>query len=283
MFPTSFAYHRADSVADAVAMLAQNPEAKILAGGHSLVPAMKLRLAAPGAIIDISRIPALRDIHLDDRHIHIGATATYDAIRDHSELASVLPIFSQAINVIGDQQVRARGTLGGSIAHADPAADLTAVFVALNGRVRVTGPAGEREIAADDLFIDLWTTALDPGEVLTEVVIPRPEAGTRMVYMKHAHPASGYAVVGVAVVLPVADGVISDPRVVITGATSRPERATAAEASLTGQALSDDTIASAASVAAQGLDINGDSYANEDYRAHLVTVMTRRALERASR
>lgn len=281
MFPSSFTYHRASSVADAVTTLQQNPEAKILAGGHSLVPAMKLRLASPEALVDISRIPELRTIRIDSE-IHIGATATYNDIRDHEELASLLPLFPEAINVVGDQQVRARGTLGGAIAHADPAGDLTAVFQALNGRVRAVGPSGEREIAAEDFFVDLWTTTLDPGEVLTEVIFPRPASGSRMAYVKHAHPASGYAVVGVAVVLHASEGRAGDIRVVITGATSKPARASVTESALVGTVLGPDSIAEAATFAADGLAINGDAYAPERYRRHLVNVITRKALERAS-
>ncbi|HVL24488.1 MAG TPA: xanthine dehydrogenase family protein subunit M [Thermomicrobiales bacterium] len=279
MFPSSFSYHRAGSVAEAVSLLAANPDAKILAGGHSLIPAMKLRLAAPESLVDIGRIAELRGIAVADE-AHIGATATYDAIRSHAQLRDAFPILVEAINVVGDQQVRARGTLGGSLAHADPAADLTAVFLALNGRIRATSPSGEREIAADDLFVDLWTTSLEPNEVVTEVILPLPAAGTRMAYEKHAHPASGYAVVGVAVALAVEDGVVANPRIVITGATSKPTRASAAEAALAGKALDAESIGAAAAQAAVGLEINGDPYASEAYRAHLISVLVRRALER---
>ncbi len=281
MFPTSFTYHQAQSIEDAVAVLERNPGAKILAGGHSLIPAMKLRLAAPEALVDIGRIAELREIRVDN-DIRIGAMATYDEIRNHVVLAALFPILPEAINVVGDQQVRARGTLGGAIAHADPAADLTAVFQALNGRVKVTGPSGEREIAADDVFVDLWTTSLQPNELLTTIVFPRPAPGTKMVYAKHSHPASGYAVVGVAVVLAMSDGSVSDSRVVITGATSRPARATGAEGALNGHSLTSTTIADAASRASAGLQINGDTYASEEYRAHLVNVITRKALEQAA-
>lgn len=281
MFPSSFSYHRASSVADAIAQLDANEDAQVLAGGHSLIPAMKLRLAMPAKLVDISRIPDLKTIRVDDDEVHIGAMATYDDIRDHEEVASLLPIMPQAINVLGDQQVRARGTLGGAIAHADPAADLTAVFAALDGRVVVQGTSGEREIGADDLFIDLWTTSIEPNEILTEVIIPRPAPGTRMHYAKHAHPASGYAVVGVAAVLPMRDGVVHDARIVITGATSKPTRATAAEAALNGSAADGDAIDRAAAAVTEGLEVNSDTYANVDFRSHLVRVMTRRALESA--
>ena len=281
MFPTSFTYHRAQSIEDAVAVLQQNPDAKILAGGHSLIPAMKLRLAAPAALVDIGRIAQLREIRIGDE-IHIGAMVTYNEIRDHIELATLFPILPEAINVVGDQQVRARGTLGGAIAHADPAADLTAVFHAINGRINVSGPSGEREIAADDVFVDLWTTSLEPSELLTTIVIPRPAEGTKMAYAKHSHPASGYAVAGVAVVLAMSDGSVFDARVVVTGATSKPTRAAGAEAALIGKSLDQTTIVDAASRASTALEINGDAYASEEYRAHLVNVITRQALERAA-
>ncbi|HWV23445.1 MAG TPA: xanthine dehydrogenase family protein subunit M [Thermomicrobiales bacterium] len=280
MFPSSFANHRAASVADALAQLDANEDAKILAGGHSLIPAMKLRLAMPSMLVDIGRIPDLKSLYVGDE-IHIGAMATYNEIRDHEEIASLLPILPQAIAVLGDQQVRARGTFGGAVAHADPAADLPAVFAALNGRVRVQGSAGEREIAADDLFVDLWTTSIEPNEILTEVIIPIPESGTRMAYAKHPHPASGYAVVGVAAVVPMRDGTVHDARILVTGATSKPTRSTAAEGALNGSVLDADAIAQAVAVVAEGLDVNADTYANVDFRSHLLRVMTKRALESA--
>lgn len=280
MFPSSFAYHRASSVSDAVSFLDAHEDAKILAGGHSLIPAMKLRLAVPEALVDIGRIAELKGIRIDD-DIHIGAMATYSEIRNHADLVSLLPMMQQAINVIGDQQVRSRGTLGGAIVHADPAADLTAVFYALNGRVAVSGSSGNREIAADKLFIDLWTTSMEPNEVLTDVIIPKPAANTLMAYTKHAHPASGYAVVGVAVMLPMQDGKVHDARIVVTGATSKPTRATAAENVLEGASLDADVVKQAVDVAADGLDVNSDPYASVDFRSHLLRVMTRRALESA--
>lgn len=281
MFPTSFTYERPTSVVEAIAMLERHEDAKILAGGHSLIPAMKLRLAAPEVLVDISRLDELKQINVADE-IHIGALATYNQIRDHAELTDELPILADAINVIGDQQVRARGTLGGCIAHADPAADLTAVFEALNGRVKVSGPSGDREIDAETLFVDLWTTTIEPNEVLTDVIIPRPTEGSRMAYAKHGHPASGYAVVGVAVVLPMAHGEVTDARVVLTGATSKPTRLTSVEDALNGTSLNADAISKACSAAAEGLDINGDTYASEEFRAHLIEVIARQALEHAS-
>lgn len=282
MFPTPFAYHRAESVADAVAQLENNPEAKILAGGHSLVPAMKLRLASPEMLVDISRIDDLRYIRSDGDYVHIGAMATYADIRGNAEIASLFPLLPEAIDRIGDQQVRARGTMVGSIVHADPAADLTAVFLALNGQVHVVSTSGERVIDASDLFIDLWTTSLEPAEVVVGIALPRPAEGTRMAYRKHAHPASGYAVVGVAAVLPIVEGKVSSPRLVVTGATSIPMRLTSAETMLEGNALDANVIAEAGSHASDGVEINGDTYAPEVYRSHLLRVMTKQVLEQAA-
>lgn len=281
MYPASFAYYKATSVADAISRLAANPDAKILAGGHSLIPAMKLRLATPGELVDLGGISDLKGIVVSGG-ARIGAMTTYNEARDHTELAAAYPILTQAIHKLGDQQVRARGTIGGAIAHSDPAADLTAAFLALGGTVVVQGTNGERTIAADDLFIDLWTTSLEVDEVITEVHLPELAAGTVQAYEKHAHPASGYAVVGVAVVIGVEGGTVRTARIVITGATSKPTHATGAEAALVGKPLSAESIAAAASLAADGLDINGDHYASTEYRTHLVNVMTRRAIERAT-
>lgn len=278
MFASSFAYHRAESVADAAARLEANPDAKILSGGHSLIPAMKLRLAMPGELVDISKLDELKSITVGDE-VHIGAGVAYRDIAAHAEIAEIFPIFAAAIDKIGDLQVRARGTFGGAVAHADPAADLTAVFVALNGRAKLVSSSGEREVPADEFFLDLWTTAMEPNEVLTEIILPRPAEGSRMTYVKHSHPASGYAVVGIAAVATLDNGSVQDARVVVTGATSRPEHLTALEDAVRGSSLDAETIASAASHAADGVDVNGDTYADEEYRAQLMRVLARQALE----
>ncbi len=281
MFPTSFEYHRATSVADAVAMLAEHPDAKILAGGHSLIPAMKLRLASPGRLVDLGPINVLKGVSIADGKATIGAMATYDDLRYADGIAEAFPAIVEAISVIGDQQVRANGTIGGTLAHNDPAADLTAVFLALGGSVEVVGPGGQRTIDGEDLFVDLWTTSLDIDDVITKVVLPMPANGSFSAYHKHAHPASGYAVVGVAVAIERSGGVVSKTSIVVTGATSKPTHAAAAEASLTGKELTAEAIAEAASKAADGLEINGDAYATEPFRVHLIKVLTRRALEAA--
>lgn len=278
MIPASFAYHQATSVADAVRMLGENPDAKILAGGYSLIPAMKLRLAQPGILVDLGKLDELRGIERMDDGVHIGAMTTYDAIRDDPTIRDLFPVLPSAIGFVGDQQVRAHGTFGGSLAHADPAADLTAVFLALGGSVHVIGTAGERDIQADDLFVDLWTTALEPDEVITEVILPIPAAGSVAGYRKYGHPASGYALAGVAVRLDLSGDTVTDARVAVTGATSIATRAAAAEEALVGKTLNDETLEAAAAAIAGGLEINGDAFASEEYRAHLLGVLLKQAI-----
>lgn len=281
MFPSQFAYHRPSSVADAIKLLKGDPDAKLLAGGHSLLPAMKLRLASPSALIDLGRIDDLRGIKVDGS-ARIGAMTTYQALIDSAELKQRLPIVGETAYGVGDPQVQARGTLGGALAHSDPAADFTAVVLALGGKVTAVSGGGERTISADDLFVDLLTTSLKADEVITEISIPLPSGKAGMAYEKFRHPASGYAVVGVAAVLTIDGATCTSARIAVTGATSKATRATAAEQALTGKTLSAENIAAAAGVAAQGLDINGDHYASADYRRHLVGVYTKRALTRAA-
>ncbi|MDQ2684197.1 MAG: FAD binding domain-containing protein, partial [Chloroflexota bacterium] len=172
MYPSQFAYQRPSSVQEAVALLSADPDAKVIAGGHSLLPAMKLRLAMPGTLVDIGRIEGLAGVSLSGDGARIGAMTTYAQIEDSQELASAFPIIAETVRIVGDPSVRSRGTLGGSLAHSDPAADFTAVMLALNASVTAVGPSGEREIAADDLFVDLLTTSLAPDEILTSITIP---------------------------------------------------------------------------------------------------------------
>jgi carbon-monoxide dehydrogenase medium subunit len=282
MFPNQFDYHRPASVDEAVALLTADPDAKLLAGGHSLVPAMKLRLASPTALVDLSGVEGMTGIQANG-NVTIGAMTTYAALRDSQELAATFPIIPETADNVGDPAVQARGTLGGALAHSDPAADFTAVFLALNGSVDVTGSGGTRTISADDLFVDLFTTALTPDEIITSVSFPASAAGTATAYEKFRHPASGYAVVGIAVAVTTGSGgTVDSARIAVTGATSKATRATAAENALQGKALNDESIAAAAALAAEGLEINGDHFASEDYRRHLIGVFTERALKKAA-
>ena len=261
-------------------MLAANPDAKVLAGGHSLIPAMKLRLALPGTLVDIGRIEELKGVSVNGG-ARIGALTTYVELEDSAELARAFPVIKETANIVGDPSVRSRGTLGGSLAHSDPAADFTAVMLALGASVSVTGPNGNREISTDDLFVDLLTTSLEPDEILTSISIPGLN-GAKAAYEKHAHPASGYAVVGVAALIKVDGGNISSARVAVTGATSKAMRATAAEQALVGKPANAETIAVAAAKAAEGLELNGDVYASAEYRGQLIKVLARRAISRAA-
>ena len=280
MYPNAFEYHRAASIEEAVGMLAADPEAKLLAGGHSLIPAMKLRLAMPGTLVDLGQIESLRGIAVDGGAT-IGAMTTYRELLDSDALAQAFPIIRKTAKVVGDPAVRNRGTLGGALAHSDPAADYTAVMLALDASVTVVGSNGERSIAADDLFVDLFTTSLEPEEILTSITIPAAD-GAGMAYHKHAHPASGYAVVGVAVVLKSEGGTCTSARIAVTGATTKATRATPAEEALVGKPLDAGTIAAASALASEGLDLNGDVYASVDYRANLIRVLAKRAITEAA-
>lgn len=281
MYPQQFEYVRPSSVEEAIGILASNPDAKVLAGGHSLIPAMKLRLAAPGTIVDIGKIDSLVGVSTHEG-VKIGAMTTYAAVVDSDQFGD-FPVVTDATKQVGDPSVRNRGTVGGSMAHNDPAADLTAVMLALNASVTAQGNGGSRDIALDDLFVGLLTTSLTEDEILISVNIPNDFAGAKQAYLKHAHPASGYAVVGVAVAVKERDGKVEAARIAVTGAPEYAKRASAAEAALVGKTLDADTIAAAAALAADDLgELNGDVYASPEYRAHLVRVLTRRALTKAA-
>ncbi len=283
MYSAQFDYYRANSAQEAVQLLQAHPGAKLLAGGHSLLPQMKLRIAQPAAVIDISRIGGLAGVTLSGDHLTIGAGTTHNTLATSAVIHEHCPILGEAAALIGDQQVRNRGTIGGSLSHADPAADLPTVMVALGATLTALGPGGSRTIAAGDFFKDLFTTALAENEVLTSISVRAFGAGTGGAYVKHDHPASGYAVVGVAAIVMVSGGVCSGASVAVGGATSNPVHATATEAALKGQALSADHIAAAAAKAADGLaDPLSDYYASADYRRHLATVLAKRALTSAA-
>lgn len=283
MFPAKFDYHAPTSLDEAIKLLDQgNGDVKVLAGGHSLLPLMKLRLAQPSALIDITRIEGLSGIRVEGDTVVIGALTTHEMLENSPELRQRLPIISECASVIGDLQVRNRGTIGGSLAHADPAGDLPAVVLALDAEIVARGPRGERTIKASDFFVDMLTSALEPNEILTQIRIPALPPNTGTAYLKFDHPASHYALCGVAAVLTVQGGTIADARVGITGVGPKAYRASGVEAALKGQPANAETFAKAAEKAAEGVDPLDDLHASAEYRAHLARVFTRRALEKAA-
>lgn len=288
MIPAQFDYQVPATLDEAINLLAQDPEGtKVLAGGHSLIPAMKLRLAQPQRLIDIARIRDLSYIREDGNVILIGATATHYELESSDLLRNICPLLPECARSIGDVQVRNKGTIGGSLAHCDPAGDWPAAAIALNADVVLAGPSGERTMKAEDFFVDLLTTALEPGEILREVRITKPQGKFGHAYQKAPHPASGFAVVGVAANITVnADGSCATASIGITGVGNKAYRPAGAEAALVGKKLDDQTIAAAAAKVCDGVDVNGDLYASSEYRKHLATVHAARgikaALERVS-
>lgn len=279
MIPTVFDYHRASSVDDAIKKLTETG-GKLLAGGHSLVPLMKLRLSEPTALIDIARIPGLSGIREKDGRIEIGAATVHHDVASSPVLRQACPMVSDAAGEIGDPQVRNRGTLGGSLAHADPSADYPAVMLALEAGIHITGPGGARVVKASDFFQDLFTVDLASDEIITGVQFAPVKSAA---YAKLHQRASHYAIVGVAVALDVRNGAIQSARVGLTGASSHATRLTNVEQALTGQPLSAKTIESAALLAGKDLkEINADIHAGESYRRAMIPVFTRRALEGAA-
>jgi aerobic carbon-monoxide dehydrogenase medium subunit len=280
--PAPFTYHRPSSVDEAVSLLAELDDARVLAGGHSLLPAMKLRLSTPAALVDIGRVPGLTAIERDGDGIRIGALATHAEVAASELVRSDCPILSHAAALIGDRQVRNRGTIGGSLAHADPGADYPTVVTALGAVITTVSRGGTRDLAADEFFTGLFTTALEPGELVTSVRVPTRQAGTGAAYAKHKHPASGYAVAAVAAVVSTEGGTCTRARIVVGGVTGVPVDATAAAAALEGAPASDEAIAAAAAKVPEALgDALGDTYASAAYRTHLATVLARRALTAA--
>jgi carbon-monoxide dehydrogenase medium subunit len=282
MIAAQFDYARANTIDEALTLLAQNEDAKLLAGGHSLIPAMKLRLAMPPMLIDISRIKDLSYIREEDGQIRVGAMTTHYQIESSELLKRICPLLPECASQIGDVQVRNKGTIGGSLAHSDPAADWPAAILALNAEMVAVSKNGERTIKADDFFVDLLTTALEPGEILREIRIAKSNGRTGHAYTKMPHPASGFAVVGVAANLSFNSGSeCNSASIAVTGVSSKAYRASAVENGLNGATLDDSTISSASAHATDGVDVNGDVFASEEYRRHLAGVYTRRAIEAA--
>jgi carbon-monoxide dehydrogenase medium subunit len=278
VIPAEFDYAVAESVDDAIGLLAEGGgDARPLAGGHSLLPFMKLRFAAPSLLVDLRRVADLRGVQRDNGSWKIGAMTRHADLQGRADLG----LLGAAAGQIADQQVRNRGTIGGSLAHGDAAADLPAVLLALGGSVVVRGSSGEREIAAADLFQGYLTTAIAQGEVLTEVRVPALE-GYGHGYEKFNRRSEDWAMVGVCALVKSADGVCEDVRIGLTHMASVPLRATAAEEALRGQPLDGEHIAAAAQQAAEGSEPLADLNATPDYKRHLARVLCRRALSTAA-
>ncbi len=281
MIPAAFDYAAPTSLDEAVSLLQQHgDDAKILAGGHSLLPLMKLRLAAPALLIDLAQIPGLSYIRDQGDHVAIGAMTTYVDLEDSEVLQRRIPLLVEATGMIGDPQVRNRGTLGGAMAHADPAGDMPVVVSALGGSVIAHGPNGDRTIDVADFFQDIFTSALEPEEIITEVRV-RAHDNPAQNYQKFRRRMIDWAIVGCAVNVVRSNGSIGSASIALTNVGPTPMRAPAAEQALQGQQANADTVRQAAELADQGLEPSADLNASTAYKKHLVKVMTRRALEAA--
>ena len=277
MIPAAFDYHAPTSVEEALQLLASSGDVKVLAGGQSLIPVLKLRLAAPEVIVDLGRIDSLRGILEEDDTLVIGAMTPHDDVARSSVVAAHALLLSKAVQTVADPQVRHRGTFGGALAHADPAGDLLAPALALDASFVIVGPSGSRTVPAADFFRGLFTTAIGEGEILTEVRVPKHH-GWGAHYEKFSRVAQQWAIVGVAVTVRVDGGAIAQARVALTNMGSVPIRATATEQALVGVAVNAAEIAAAVANIADGTqppsDLNGDG----DYRRHLASVLARRAV-----
>jgi len=273
MIPVAFDYQKAMTVDEALSALSGGR--KLLAGGHSLLPAMKLRLNQPEKLINITGIAELKGIKEEDGEIVIGAATTHAEIMRNNIIKNKLPFFSEGASMIGDIQVRNHGTIGGSLAHADPASDWTALVLAADAAIEVKGCNGKRRIKATDFFTGLFSTTLQDDEIITAIRIPDPPEGTKAVYVKFFQPASRFALVGCAV-FRVPEG---KTNIAFTGVSSAPFRDTTAENVVSGKTLDEATINAAANVAAEDVDILSDHYASEEYRKHLAKVYLKRALK----
>lgn len=280
MYPPKFDYYRANSVDEAVSLLQEHSDAKLIAGGHSLLPIMKLRLANPGTLIDIGRIDELRGITHNGDSSRIGALTVHAEVEHDSRLPRIL---TEAAGWIGDPQVRNRGTVGGNIAHADPASDLPTVFSALGATIELAGPNGSRRVDAQDFCTGLFTTDLNPDEVVTGIVVQRETDGVGSAYEKMFNPASRYAMLGAAAVLKVENGTCTEAHVAVGSLTPKARRAGSVEEALVGQHLSQEVIANAAALVGNDLgdEIIGDMHASAEYRRSVAPTYVQRALMKA--
>ncbi len=282
MIPAPFEYLAPRSLEEALRLLERHgDEARLLAGGQSLLPLMKLRMAAPRYLVALGRIRALRYIRDEGERVAIGALATHTDIETSETLRRRCPLLAETAAEIGDLQVRNRGTLGGSLAHADPAADYPAAVLALDAELVASSSAGTRTIAAGDFFVDMMTTRLRPGEILTEVRLPVLPRGSGWAYRKLHQPASGFALVGVAVRVRLEQGRLAEAAIGVTGLAPRPFRATAAEQVLLGRRPAAKLVAEAAAHVADGVEPLADLHASADYRRAAAIAYARQALEAA--
>jgi len=281
MIAQNFEYSAPASLNEALSLLGSG-EAKALAGGMSLIPLMKLRLATPEQLVDISRIAGLNYIREDNGVLRIGATTTHYDVESSPLVRASCPLLAEAASNIGDIQVRNRGTIGGSVAHADPAADYPASLLALEARVVLVTAKSQRELPIADFFVDTFTTALKPGELIREVIVPLEDRSAGTSYQKVVQPASGFAIVGIAARVRKAGGRVTFARVGVTGLAGKPYRAINVEQALEGTAGSPIDIQKAAAVVADGIEANSDLNGSSEYRKHLARVYTMRALAVAS-
>ncbi|HVC44131.1 MAG TPA: xanthine dehydrogenase family protein subunit M [Candidatus Binataceae bacterium] len=283
MYPGTFEYHRAASVKEALDLLKQfGDDAKLLSGGHSLIPMMKLRLAQPAHLVDIAKIAGLGQIAEQGGKIIVGAAATHSQVASSELLRNRLGLLAECAAAIADVQVRNRGTIGGSLSHADPAADYPAAVLALEGEFHLESEAGARTVKAEDFFLDIMTTALRPSEILTQASFAPIAAGAGFAYLKHRQPASGFAMVGVAALITLdRKGNFAQARVGVTGLGAKAFRARAIETALTGKPADAATITAAAAHTADGIDALVDIHAGAEFRAELARVYARRALQAA--
>lgn len=282
MKPAPFAYHSPTTVADAVEMLGRGDEAKLLAGGQSLVPLLNMRLAQPTDLVDLGAIRGLDEIERDEGVVRIGAMVRQAQAERSEEVSAALPLLTAALRHLAHPQIRARGTIGGSIAHADPAAELPAVLLALGGELVVEGPAGRRTIQAADFFQGFLTTALEPDEIIVEVVIPAQQPGTGWGCVEVARRAGDYALAGAMALLRIDGGTVEDARIVAFALAETPVRAVAAEQVLIGRPFGPDAMAEAGSAASEQIDPGDDLQSSGKYRRHLASVVVTRALEQAA-
>jgi carbon-monoxide dehydrogenase medium subunit len=283
MYPASFEYHAPTTIAEAIALLGRyGDEAKVISGSQSLIPLMKLRLARPAHLVDLRKVDGLTGVREVQGVLQIGALTTHAALAKSELLRAKLPMAAEAAGQIGDAQVRNLGTIGGSLAHADPSADWPAVLTALDASVVVAGPQGERTLKVEQLIVGPLTTALEPGEILTQVRVVLPPARTAGAYEKLPNPASRFAVVGVAAEISLdARNTVQWSRIAITGLGSKVTRATGVERALQGKAADPAAIKSAAARAAEGLELRADLSGSAAYKAQLASVYTERAALRA--